>query len=315
MKLDKHIHELLFQHDCVIVPGLGGFIANYQSAHFNSSLQIFYPPAKKVAFNSELKENDGLLAKYVSKNQDCSYDEANNSIHEAVRTIYELLKTDGFVEIEKVGSLRYNKESNIEFNPGNESNFLLSSFGMSPVQAPAIKRTIADKQFTQSAIPEEVLIAPKQLNRTLKIKQPWKILEVVPVAALLLYIILIPGSATKINNGLSQMVPDINIDFSKFFENKSNVKIVTGEPNTTTDENYATSGVYVDDESNSNLILPEDVVDNDLIKNENESKISENAELNINEAKEEVKTAVEANKPVVETVEPEIIEKAKPVVE
>ena len=269
MKIDKYIHELLYQHDCVIVPGLGGFIANYQSAYFNPSLQIFYPPSKKVAFNSELKENDGLLAKYVSKKTDCSYDEATKSIHEAVRTIYESLKTNKLVEIDKVGTLRYNKESNIEFNPGNESNFLLSSFGMSPVQAPAIKRTIADTSFNQTATPETILVAPKTLNRKLKIKQPWKILEVVPIAALLLYIILIPGSATKINNGLSQLVPEISIDFSNYFKNQSSANNIVEEKDSSLSENYATSGVYVDDEGNSDLILPEDVVENKAAENEN----------------------------------------------
>ncbi|NNM15184.1 MAG: SPOR domain-containing protein, partial [Bacteroidia bacterium] len=145
MNIDNHIHELLFQHDCVIVPGLGGFVANYQSAYFNPSLQIFYPPNKKVAFNADLKENDGLLAKHVSNKNDCSYDEANEHISEFVNAALETLKADKIVEINKVGVLRYNKDENIEFNPGNESNFLLSSFGMSPVQAPAIRRTSTEK--------------------------------------------------------------------------------------------------------------------------------------------------------------------------
>ena len=300
MKLDKHIHELLFQHNCVIVPGLGGFIANFQSAHFNPSLQIFYPPSKKVAFNSDLKENDGILAKYVSKKQECSYDEANKSIHEAVRTIYERLKSDKLVEIEKVGFLRYNKENNIEFNPGSESNYLLSSFGMSPVQAPAIKRIASDKTYKQNQAPEEILIAPNTYNRKLKIKQPWKILEVVPIAALLFYIILIPGSANKINHGLSQMVPDINVDFSRFFENKTATNIITEESDNSVNENYATSGVYVDDKSNSNLLLPEDVVD---------------TELNTNELSEESNPEINAEETVIKKIEPEIIEKSKPVKE
>jgi hypothetical protein len=32
MKIEQYISELLYKYDCVIVPGLGGFVANYKSA-------------------------------------------------------------------------------------------------------------------------------------------------------------------------------------------------------------------------------------------------------------------------------------------
>ncbi|MDP3003404.1 MAG: hypothetical protein Q8N38_09780, partial [Bacteroidales bacterium] len=35
------IRELLFGHDCVIVPGFGGFIGNYTPAHIDKSTGTF----------------------------------------------------------------------------------------------------------------------------------------------------------------------------------------------------------------------------------------------------------------------------------
>jgi hypothetical protein len=35
MNVALFIEELLWEHDCVVVPGWGGFIANYQSAKKN----------------------------------------------------------------------------------------------------------------------------------------------------------------------------------------------------------------------------------------------------------------------------------------
>ena len=38
--LVKHIETLLLENDCVIVPGLGGFIAHYHTATFNKEISI-----------------------------------------------------------------------------------------------------------------------------------------------------------------------------------------------------------------------------------------------------------------------------------
>lgn len=46
MQLDQYISELLFHHDCVIVPGLGGFVVNYKSAHISAVQNTFYPVKK-----------------------------------------------------------------------------------------------------------------------------------------------------------------------------------------------------------------------------------------------------------------------------
>ena len=43
------------------------FLANYKSAHYDLSQEKFTPPFKQISFNSQIKDNDGTLAKYVSK--------------------------------------------------------------------------------------------------------------------------------------------------------------------------------------------------------------------------------------------------------
>jgi len=70
MQLSKFISELLIEHDCVTVPGLGSFLGNFKSAHYDLENEKFYPPSKQISFNSQIKVNDGLLAKLCLKNQD-----------------------------------------------------------------------------------------------------------------------------------------------------------------------------------------------------------------------------------------------------
>ena len=46
-----YISELLFLHDCVIVPEFGGFVGNKKSAQLNKTTGTLTPPSKQILFN------------------------------------------------------------------------------------------------------------------------------------------------------------------------------------------------------------------------------------------------------------------------
>ena len=54
IELAKHIEVLLLENDCVIVPGLGGFIAHNRQAEFKESENRFTAPARTIGFNPQL---------------------------------------------------------------------------------------------------------------------------------------------------------------------------------------------------------------------------------------------------------------------
>ncbi|MEK9756406.1 MAG: SPOR domain-containing protein [Bacteroidota bacterium] len=120
--------ELLYQNDCVIVPGFGAFILKSHSAYIEGS--VFYPPKKTVSFNSMLNENDGLLVKHVSRKRDISYKDSLRFIKEEVDAFQTKLFKSGSVEIEKLGVFQISDENNIVFSPNLLSNFSSNSFGL-----------------------------------------------------------------------------------------------------------------------------------------------------------------------------------------
>ncbi|MCK5765559.1 MAG: SPOR domain-containing protein, partial [Bacteroidales bacterium] len=67
--IDRYISELLFDHDCVILPGVGGFLTNYSGARIHPIRHSFQPAARTLVFNANLRTNDGLLIDYVSRAQ------------------------------------------------------------------------------------------------------------------------------------------------------------------------------------------------------------------------------------------------------
>lgn len=132
MQLSNYISNLLFDHDCVTVPGFGSFLGNYKSAQYDFKEQKFHPPSKQISFNSQIKDNDGLLAKNISKELDLPYDQAVKKIHQEVLTWTKKITTETIV-LKYIGELYLSTEDKITFIPSNELNHLKESFGLSPI--------------------------------------------------------------------------------------------------------------------------------------------------------------------------------------
>ena len=76
LELVRHIEYLLTEHDCVLVPGLGGFVLQYVPARFSEDRKSIQPPGKQITFNSSLSYNDGLLAQSLMRTLDIDYGKA-----------------------------------------------------------------------------------------------------------------------------------------------------------------------------------------------------------------------------------------------
>ena len=199
VKTNQYICELLFTNDCVIIPGLGGFVSNTRSTFLNPSQHTFTPPSKKVAFNSSLRTNDGLLAHYISQEENITYHEANEAISAYVDDVFRKLALGEQISIEEVGTLSMDMEKHLQFEPETNSNFLLSSFGMTSLHSPAIKR---------EEVPMEVVQGDKQKVATPSKRKTklWKIIELVPAAAVLAIMIFNPRVVHTLNNNLGNII-------------------------------------------------------------------------------------------------------------
>jgi hypothetical protein len=139
MQLSKYISDLLYRYECVIVPGFGGFVSNTISSTVNNFTHTFTPPTKKLSFNSQLKNNDGLLANYIATSENISFEQAISNIELKVRQWQRSLQNEN-IQLNAIGTLSLNKENNIIFEPLESTNYLASSFGLASFQSPSIKR-------------------------------------------------------------------------------------------------------------------------------------------------------------------------------
>ena len=148
-KINKHISFLLCEHNCVVIPDFGGFVANYESARIDSRSHFMYAPKKSIVFNKSLQNNDGLLVNEIASCEGLTFKQAKKELDKYVLDLKESLKLYKKVFIEEVGTLLYTSEGNILFVQSNSRNHLLDSFGLSTVQYPAIQRTSVQEQFEE----------------------------------------------------------------------------------------------------------------------------------------------------------------------
>jgi nucleoid DNA-binding protein len=145
--LAAHISALLHDNDCVIIPGFGGLVSHYQPARIHPTQHIFSPPAKAIAFNRNLSQNDGLLANHISGLTGCDYKEALSLIGRQVQEIQFALEQGKNIRMEGVGMFMLDVEKNLQFYPSEETNYLADAFGLAEFQSQAILRDgIREKQ-------------------------------------------------------------------------------------------------------------------------------------------------------------------------
>ena len=151
MSISKHITELLYNHNCVIVPGFGAFLTKNIAASRNND--VFSPPKKTIAFNGMLKENDGLLANKISATDGISYTAALKKIKKDVKTLASSLNI-GEVEIDNIGTLRLNDEKKIQFQPNQNVNFDSRSYGLESFTRPPRKTASPEENVKKLSIPD-----------------------------------------------------------------------------------------------------------------------------------------------------------------
>ncbi|NPA37772.1 MAG: hypothetical protein GXO47_13085 [Chlorobi bacterium] len=130
-RVDKHINTLLYTHDCVIIPGLGGLVSNSLPAKYDQAKNLFIPPSKEIVFNKALQHNDGLLVNFISNTENIPYEQAHSLVKEYVDDINYRLKNKQKINIANAGELYSDSDNNLVFTNIDTENFLADSFGLS----------------------------------------------------------------------------------------------------------------------------------------------------------------------------------------
>ena len=164
------ISELLYKHDCVIVPNFGGFVARQQSSNFSKGNNMLFPQAKHVLFNKNLLHNDGLLITALMEKTQLDYSEAEKLINDYRLYIQSLLNVKKRFELQNIGLLYMDSENSMRFEAKTDVNFLLDSFGFEPIVTNELvitpEKPVFEKQFEDRKANLETVIPIARKKRS-----------------------------------------------------------------------------------------------------------------------------------------------------
>lgn len=158
LELHEHISRLLYDHECVIIPGFGAFLTRYYSAEVNHATYMMRPPSRRVYFNSSIRDNDGLLAKSISYLEQINYKQAQEFIAKSSAEWSLALKGGTKLSLTGIGRLYMDDANRLQFAPSLEINYQRSSYGLSIFRAPAIQREAEIRKTITKAIEKHVVI-------------------------------------------------------------------------------------------------------------------------------------------------------------
>ena len=146
MNLIQYIKELLYQQECVTLPGFGSFLTQTHPIKVNRFTGEFTPPSRTISFNRLIQENDGLLASYVAKREGVSYPDALVMIEKELQHWNRRLDRETMI-LPGIGEFSFNAENKLRFLPHGKINFDANAIGLT-----AFQRTPEKAQIRAAAI-------------------------------------------------------------------------------------------------------------------------------------------------------------------
>lgn len=127
----KHIEKLLAQYDYVVVPDLGGFVVQTESAVLLPD--HITPPYSTIGFNPLMHHADGLLAIEIARSEQISYRLAMEYIDKMVGNLKSELNTTKNIQFGNLGTFYYNEQGNLLFSPEVKAGFLPQNFALNNI--------------------------------------------------------------------------------------------------------------------------------------------------------------------------------------
>ena len=149
ISLARHIELLLLEHDCVIVPGFGGFIANHAEAKYcGSEEHLFLPPYRTIGFNPQLQVNDGLLVQSYMTAYDASYPAAYLQMEKEIAAMIDELEMTGEYVLEHIGSFKKDMNQHLTFSAPENGILTPTLYGLYSYEMQSLQDVIKGKEIS-----------------------------------------------------------------------------------------------------------------------------------------------------------------------
>ncbi len=201
------IKDLLLSNNYLVLPEFGGFLLKANPSRYSSSGSLLLPPCKTLSFNSQLKQNDGVLAAWLQKKLTFNSAEALSALIEFSEFCKSVLITRRRLTLNGLGFFYLDFENNTCFEPQLETNFLIDSFGLTPISLIEISNDEINNNVNESEFVDRVLNDSNNHNHVVNKKKKYKRLVLPSLILVTIFSLLaLVITNTKITGNLKSAV-------------------------------------------------------------------------------------------------------------
>lgn len=201
--LSQHIEYLLIRRECVILPGIGAFIATRRNARIDSESETLLPPSREISFNPEVSTDDGMLAHSVARYLGCGFERGRQVVQKSLEHLSEELDSRGNVMVGNLGTLS-KQEGRLRFIPLMDSIRLERMLGSKsiPLSEPEMRPAYDEKNIDGFDSRYYVIRIPKSMAR---------VAAAVLATILVCLSVLLPSAERKSETMVASVVPVENL--------------------------------------------------------------------------------------------------------
>ncbi|MBU6324084.1 MAG: SPOR domain-containing protein [Bacteroidetes bacterium] len=191
--LVSFVEKLVRLHECVVVPGLGGFITRDHSAALNRFNGQLKPRSRTIFFNDILRQDDGILMNHIMSETGMDKGNAEQFVQREVQSLLQRCAGHEQQSFGSLGSFYLNQHDKLFFLPSVTLNLADIAYGLKPVQLEAVVETLTQeirKPLSPKAVsePEAVIVEPISVatETSIPASRPriWKVAAAVAILSL-----------------------------------------------------------------------------------------------------------------------------------
>ncbi|MDR0895854.1 MAG: SPOR domain-containing protein [Prevotellaceae bacterium] len=139
IELAQHIEALLLDNDCVILPGVGGFITHHTPAARVKGTSTILPPTRLIGFNPQLTMNDGLLTQSYMSVYHTNYSDASRRVERSIKRLIATLHKEGSIHLPHIGEVHYDIHNAYSFTAYDDKITTPDLYGLDSFEIPLLK--------------------------------------------------------------------------------------------------------------------------------------------------------------------------------
>jgi len=156
LEFTDHLISLFYRHDCIIIPGLGGFKAKYLPAGVDKKQGIVKPPVKSFYFDDRMVKDNGLMAGFIASSWNIPKDEAHSMLIKFSEETRKIVLGGNRAEVPGLGYFYLTVDERIDFHFTIENNFNPETAGQEVAGLPKVQMKETDKHEMMKEEPHPV---------------------------------------------------------------------------------------------------------------------------------------------------------------